>query len=258
MNTKIKTYLENYETVSEEIKHITNSLVRLHLLFSLYEQDRTMKEINSTTGLSYSAISSNIHTLEGNGYVMREGNRYFLSNIMKFYLKNLMEFNKTIAILKEFFNIFENHKVRGLPSKSIEELYMVEECRLLESCGTNAYKINKIILDTVEKSHSLKAILPISFQELTDAIVNRADENGKLDLKLSADIYDLFSENIGIKNDNIKISVIRGDLNFLLMVTDEAMILGLYRKDGSYDQNRVLMSKSENALRWANMLFGSF
>lgn len=177
---------------------------------------------------------------------------------MKVYLKNLMEFNKTIAILKEFFNIFENHKVRGLPSKLIEELYMVEDCKLLESCGTNAYKINKIILGTVEKSNSLKAILPISFQELTDTMVNRADKNKEMDLKLSDDIYNLFSENIDLKNDNIKIDLVRDDLNFLLMVTDEAMILGLYRKDGSYDQNRVLMSKSENALKWANMLFNTF
>ncbi len=56
--------MENYETISEEIKYITNSLVRLKILATLYEQPLNMKDINRTTGLSYSSLSSNMFGLE--------------------------------------------------------------------------------------------------------------------------------------------------------------------------------------------------
>ena len=103
---KNENYLTEYMKISEELKHISNSLMRLQLLFSLYENDKTMKEINSSTKLNYSAISTNTRILELEEYIIREENTYSLSNIMRLYLKNLMEFDKTISILKEFYNLF--------------------------------------------------------------------------------------------------------------------------------------------------------
>ena len=65
--------MENYETISEEIKYITNSLVRLKILATLYEQPLNMKDINRTTGLSYSSISSNMFGLELGGFLVEDG-----------------------------------------------------------------------------------------------------------------------------------------------------------------------------------------
>ena len=70
--------MENYETISEEIKYITNSLVRLKILATLYEQPLNMKDINRTTGLSYSSISSNMFGLELGGFIDRSGNLYHI------------------------------------------------------------------------------------------------------------------------------------------------------------------------------------
>ncbi|MDO5848876.1 MAG: DUF1724 domain-containing protein [Methanobrevibacter sp.] len=257
MNKKNEEYLENYEHISDEIKHITNSIVRLQLLFSLFEGNKSMKELNEDTGLSYSSISSNIHLLETNQYVKRDDNRYFLSNVMKIYIRNLMEFNKTIHILQEFFNLFENHKVRNISINSISELCMVENSKLLESSGTNAYKINKVILDAVEKSDSIKAILPISFQDLREKIEEFAASDKKVEIKLSHDIFDDFTRNIDLDLPNVKIKEFKNDFNFLLILANDMMIFGLYRKDGSYDQNRIMVSKSSEGLKWANKLFNT-
>ena len=76
--------IKNYESISEEVKHLTNSLVRLKILAILYEQPLNMKGINKTTGLSYSSISSNMVSLELEEYIYREGNFYFISNVAKF------------------------------------------------------------------------------------------------------------------------------------------------------------------------------
>lgn len=257
MNTKNEIYLDNYEEISDEIKHITNSIIRLHLLFALFESNMTMKEINNFTGLSYSAISTNIHALESSGFISREGNRYFLSNDMEFYLKNLNEFNKTINILETFNNLFENHKVRGMPNDLIYDLHMIKDSNLLESSGINAYKINKIILKNIKKSNSLKAFIPINFQDLTDSIDELLVKDKKVELKIAKSIYKIFTDNIDLENSNLKINEIEKDFDFLLIIADKTIMFGLYRKDGSYDQNRILISQSPESLKWACKLFKS-
>lgn len=257
MNTKNEIYLDNYEEISDEIKHITNSVIRLHLLFSLLESNMTMKEINDITGLSYSAISSNIHTLESSGFIFREGNKYFLSNDMEFYLKNLNELNKTINVLDGFNNLFENHKVRGIPDDLISTIHMIKDSNLLESSGINAYKINKIILKNIKKSDSLKALIPINFQDLTDSLDELLEKDKKVELKIAKSIYNSFAENIDLKRSNLKISGIEKDFDFLLIIADKIMMFGLYKKDGSYDQNRILISESPESLKWAFNLFKS-
>jgi predicted transcriptional regulator len=57
-------YLENFDTVFEDVKFTANSFVRLKILASLYDSPQNMREMTKTTGLSYSSISSNMHDLE--------------------------------------------------------------------------------------------------------------------------------------------------------------------------------------------------
>lgn len=257
MKTKNQTYLENYEEVSEEIKHVSNSLIRLAILFALYEGDKTMKEINQTTGLSYSAISSNMRILETGGYAFRESGKYSLENVMRIYIKNLSEFNGIIGILKEFFNMFEAHRVRSLPGKAVCSLYLMEKGKLIESTGINAYKISSIVTDSVKGADWLKAVLPISFRELTENICESIEKGNKTELKISSDIFGELTKNMDLEMENLKAKKLNDDFGFLLIVSDKSMVFGLYKKDGSYDQNRILTSGHEDCLKWANMLFDS-
>ncbi len=79
------------------------------------------------------------------------------------------------------------------------------------------------------------------------------------------------------KNRDVEILVPKGDLevfeeksgiedlspfdevdSFLLIVTDNVMILGLFMENGFFDQNRLLTSKNEESIEWANRLFKNF
>ena len=58
-----------------------------------------------------------------------------------------------------------------------------------------------------------------------------------------------------IKNDSLKIHLLKENLDLYLLICDESMNLGLFKSDGSYDQNRILNSNAKESLNWANMLF---
>ena len=46
---------------------------------------------------------------------------------------------------------------------------------------------------------------------------------------------------------------------FLLVVTDKVMILGLFKEDGNFDQNRIITSKKkEECIKWGENLFENF
>ena len=58
-----------------------------------------------------------------------------------------------------------------------------------------------------------------------------------------------------IKMGKLKLHTVRGELNLYLTICDRNMSLGLFKNDGSFDQNRILISKDEKSYQWAEDLF---
>ena len=246
--------LKTYEPVLKEVKYLTNSLVRLKILAMLYEQPLNMKDINNTTGISYSSISSNMHDLEVEGYLYRESNRYFLSNSTELKISNVLELKDIIQILNKFFNILDKHIVDMIPEKSITELHLLEGANIIESDDFDVYKVYTYIADALTSADSVKCILPFYYEEFNEKLNDLCSENKSIDLMVSDLVFETFEENSKIT----ELQSFSGDNNFLLIVTDQLMILGLFKQDGYFDQNRLLASHDEDAIIWANNMFKNF
>ena len=67
-------------------------------------------------------------------------------------------------------------------------------------------------------------------------------------------LFEVFDEKSKIEN----LSFFNGEKTFLLIITNELMILGLFKEDGYFDQNRLLTSKNSDSIKWANNLFENF
>lgn len=168
--------MENYETISEEIKYITNSLVRLKILATLYEQPLNMKDINRTTGLSYSSISSNMFGLELGGFIYRSGNLYHISNTTELYVSNILELKYTINLFNKFFNILDAHIVDMIPEKSVAQLYLLGRAILVESNEKDVYRTYNIIQHALNEASSLKCVLPFFYGDFNKYINDLIDE----------------------------------------------------------------------------------
>lgn len=254
---KEKSSLEIYENVSDEIKYISNSFIRLDIVETLFSGSKTMKEINSDTGLSYSSISSNIHNLELGGYVFREFNKYHLSNIMYIYFENILDFKKTIITLNKLRLFFNNHCVNELPKNAILNLFLLKNSYLLESDEINIYKTRNFILDSLDNATYVKGILPNTFSTMGEKLNELVSKNKDVELLISDEIYSNFCQNIDLK-PNLKVNSFKNKSNFSLLITDEVILLSLFRLDGIFDQNRLLISKTEGGKKWANILFEEF
>ena len=249
-----KNYLKNYESVSEEVKHITNSLSRLKILAALHEGPKNMKDLTVDTGLSYSSISSNMHELELKDYVYRESNRYFLSNSMKLQIEGILEFEMIVEILNQFFNILDKHLVEMIPNQSIAELYLLGKANLMESDAVDVYRMYNFMETALNSAEEVKCILPFYYENFNDILNGLVENNKKVEVMIPENIFNIFQK----KSKVNEVSSFDGENVFLLIVTEELMILGLFKDDGFFDQNRLLTSKNSDSIRWANNLYENF
>ena len=249
-----KNYLENYDYVSEDVKFAANSIIRLTILAALLEKPQNMKDLADFTKLSYSSISSTIHGLELKDFVYRESNKYYLSNSLKVIMRHVLELKGAANLLNKLFNMIEGHVVHMIPDKSVNELYMLDNSNLLESGGIDAYKIYNFIEDALGDANRVRCVLPFYHLNFNKQLNYLVKKGRFVEIMASHDVYEIYER----KSESKYLSSFKGKNNFLLIVTDKMMILGLFKENGQFDQNRLVTSRNRDAIRWANNLFRNF
>lgn len=247
-------YLEDLDTIFEEVKFSANSFVRLKILATLFEKPQNMKEMTGNTSLSYSSISSNIHDLELKHMVYRENNRYYLTNSANVKIQNILELKRVFCLLNEFFNILDGHIVDVIPNESVAELYLLGKANLMESSGVDAYRTYNFIEKCLLEAESVKCIMPFYQEQFFTVLNELICKNRDVEILVPKGDLEVFEEKSGIED----LSPFDEVDSFLLIVTDNVMILGLFMENGFFDQNRLLTSKNEESIEWANRLFKNF
>ncbi|MBR0058910.1 MAG: DUF1724 domain-containing protein [Methanobrevibacter sp.] len=256
----ISNTIENYEPISKDIKFLPKSMIRLAILKTLYECPMNMREVNHETQINYSAISNNMHMLELRGYIYQENDCYFLSNAMRIYMGNMLKLGQLMELLERIAPITQNHIVHCLPLDSIYNFHYLDDVNLIEADGLNVYKAYDLIENAIKKSGSLKAILPFSYNNFNESINRIASKNKNIHLISPVDIKDFILKNIKNSRSNLKIDFMDFDDDdyLLLICSDKKMMLGFFKEDGIYDQNRLLTSTNDICIDWANELFNNF
>lgn len=244
-------YLNNYNTISDDVKFVSNSLIRLKVLKALYEKPSNMKELADDTKLGYSSISGVLHGLELRNMVYRKSNKYHLVNLLKLQIKNILEFSVTVNLLEEVFNLVEGHVIDGIPQRSVEEMHLLGQSELLESDCVDIDKTFNFIDEVLAQAKGARCILPIYHERFNARLNDLVLNEGFVEIIVSESVFKAYGKYSKAEN----ISSFKEEDNFMLIVTDERMVLGFFRKNGFFDQSRLLISDSMDSLKWANNLF---
>lgn len=252
--------VKNYETIEKDVKFLPKSLIRLKILNILYENPMDMRDMKHKTTLNYSAISTNMHTLEVNGYIYMKNNQYFLSNTMKLQMDNLIKLDNLMNLLEIISPIINGHRVKSIPRDSVENIHHLDNIELIESNGFNVYKTYEFIEKSILNAKSVNAILPFSYHEFNTLFNRLLSKRININLLIPEDIKDILLKNLDASKSNLRINFFNGDeaAPFLLICTDEKVILGFFKDDGTYDQNRILTSEDNECIYWGNELFENF
>ena len=248
--------------INNDIKFLAQSEIRLKILSELSECPDNIRGLVKRTENTYSSISSNLTKLEHNNHIQKIDNLYYINPLTEIYYTTLMDFKNSVELINNFNTFWSKHNVDPLSVESIKRITDLKDSKLVETTIIDIYKTHNTTKHQLLESKNVKAIFPFLHPEHPEMIESVLKNNGTIELIIPQSIYKALLFNINtkirknaIKKRRLKIYPVRNNLNIYLAICDKTMSLGLFKNDGSFDQNRILISESEKSHQWAEDLF---
>lgn len=254
----------NHYTLNNDITFLAKSEIRLKILSELQKKPRSVKELVNVTKITYSSISSNLTKLEENDHITKKKNRYHLNPLSEIYYENLMDFKISMDLIEDFDDFWRNHNIDQLTIDSVQNIIDLKDSELVKTTPLDIYKTHNVNKENILNSDNIKAIFPYLHPEYPQLLENILKKQGKVELIIPKNMFKelIFeiSNNVrkkATKDKKLKVYTTEDDLKLYLTLCDGTMSLGLFKNDGSFDQNRLLISESKEAQLWAENLFES-
>jgi len=255
-----------HDFVKEKLKFLNNSEVRLRILACLSKHPLSLADFKKMSFVSYSSISTNVHKLCLEGYVEKiSRNNFQLTNMGRIYLISLMEFHDTINTVNNFSEFWLDHDVDALSVKYLKKISDLEGSKLIKSGPADIYKTHEEFRKLFRDSEILRVIFPYLHPEYPKLIRKLVSNGSKVQILVPEIISERFIKSIGetlvrsaIKTNILSIKSIEGDVKLALAVSNQWVSIGLFKRDGSYDQSRLLVSNRKEAIKWSNNIFNSY
>lgn len=250
------------DNIDNDIKFLAQSEIRLKILCELDKEPNNIRELAKKTNITYSSITSNITKLEKHEYIIKEDNKYHINPMTRAYFKSIMDFKNSVDIVNNFDSFWNKHNLNQLSIDSIRRITDLEQSKLIETTPVDIYKTHNTIKQQIIESKNIKAIFPYLHPDypklIEEALINRGSVNLIIPKSIFKELVSNIDDNIrkpAIKKGKLKIHIFSDDLSLYLTICDKTMSLGLFKNDGSFDQNRILISDDKKSINWASELF---
>lgn len=257
---KMKMY--THSEINSEIQFLAKSEIRMKILSELYNRPNNIRGLVKKTKITYSSVSSNIKKLEENNYITKVEKKYQLNPIAKIYFNTLMDFKRSIDIINDFNSFWDRHNLNQLSIDSMKNLADLKNSTLVETTPLDIYKTHNTIKEQLIESKNVKAIFPYLHPEYPQLIEKILRNGGSVELIVPKNILNPIITPIDgkLRKDSLNakklmVHPVENELNLYLTLCDEKMSLGLFKNDGSFDQNRILISDDKKSFNWAKELF---
>lgn len=248
--------------INNDITFLAKSEIRLKILSELQKKPKSVKELVNVTNITYSSISSNLTKLEENNHITKKKNKYYLNPLSEIYYETLMDFKISVDLINDFNDFWSNHNIDQLSIDSVQNIIDLKGCKLVETTPLDIYKTHEVNKENILNSNNIKAIFPYLHPEYPHLLENILKRQGQVELIIPKNMFRklIFKINTKVrknaaKSGKLKVYTTQDDLKVYLTLCDNTMSLGLFKNDGSFDQNRLLISKSEESQFWAENLF---
>ena len=254
--------MTTHNDINEEIRFLAQSEIRLKIINELNNRPNNIRGIVKKTEINYSSVSSNINKLIKRNFIIKNKSKYYVTPMTEIYLKTLLEFKKSVELIHDYNAFWDKHNIELLTLDSIRNITDLKDSKLIETTPIDIYKTHNTIKRQLIESENVKAIFPYLHPDYPHIIEKILMNGGSVELimpkTISKEIISQIDEKVrkkGINEGKLKTYAIFEDLEIYLTICDETMSLGLFKNDGSFDQNRILISNNQKSHDWADELF---
>lgn len=251
--------ITEYDIIQKEIKFMVRSEIKLKILANLCKSDLNAREL-SDKGINYGSISSNIKQLENNGLIIKHYDKYHIKNSVKKKMINLLYLNEIIKNIDSFEEYLNNHYVKNYKLKTLEQLPLSEDYKIIHNTPLNPYKV----VNNFTKNMTSKGLVKIIFTHVHPEFsqTNKKDSETKTELKIIVpqNIKEYLIKNKlqtnenTLKNRTIKVKSIE-NIKLSLAISSEEVMFVLYNNDQTYDTNAGIISHDPQFIKWGHELF---
>ncbi len=253
--------MNTHNSINEELRFLAQSEIRLKILSELYEHPNSARGLVKKTEINYSSITSNISKLEKRNHIEKVNKKYYINPMTEIYFKTLLEFKKSIELIKDYDEFWNQHNLELLTIDSVRNITDLKDSKLIETTPVDIYKTHNTMKKQLIESENIKAIFPYLHPDYPQIIEKILENGGNVEMIIPKDIHkgilsiDEKIRRTAMQKEKLRVYTVKEDLNLYLTVCDETMSLGLFKNDGSFDQNRILTSNNQKSLDWARELF---
>ena len=258
----MRNLFELHDQIQDDLKFMVKSKIRLKIMFSLLEGPKSMKEINETQNLSFATISNNMKRLVEENLVKKVENTFEITSFCKLKLDSIIDFQQSTTFSNRFEDLLLDHDISGIPDFLIQDMGVFFDSELVQSIPVDIYKTHNTFINLLSESKEIFGVSPISHPDYTVLFQDLIKTDVKSCLILTDDIIkrtvttaDLKTLTGSITNKNLELRRYSADLKIAFTVADNFVSLGFFSDDGTYDQNRDLVSKNKDAIDWTKRLF---
>jgi len=208
------------------------------------------------------ALYSNLRLLIDEGSVRLRGERYSLTPEMKLMGLSAMKLIDSVRVINGLEDIWLDHDISGIPRDLLEDIDWLINSELIMASPSDIYRPHNTYRELIRGSSEIYGVSPISHRDLIDIYEGFLEEGVPIELVLSDGVIREMVLNASfsllktaIKNRNLKVRRFAGDLKVAFTVTDKFLSLGLFDRNGFYDQNRDIMSTDRRAIEWGHRLY---
>ena len=249
------------------LKFILSSEARLKLLLSLYESDKTIKELESDFNRKSGNISRGLNDLKSCKFITRLPNKkYAITSIGFLFAKNLENLSSNFENIDNQDKFWEDHSIKSIPNRFLKDISSFSGVSSVKSNITEFAKPINVYLENIKKSTDICMILPVFSKIFMDSIYEALiNHEGHLDLLTTKTIYDLIvksdSDNYFkalVRDKKIDFYIVEDLSNIFFTVSDMFASIFLFFDDSVFDNSEMLFIDEELGIEDAYRFYYSY
>ncbi len=230
---------------------------KLEILREL-QNPKTLGTLSEIVGRSKQAVFFHLSPLMRMGLVRRCKDREVCYQITELGLL-ILEFNSKLKRLENVViaagKFFSERNLAAIPREMLEGLYMLDGCQVI--ARENPYEPHPRLEEILAESKCVKGLSSVYHEMFPRLFVGLADDK---DVELIL-VEDVFKAVVERAETLLSAYLRRGkmyvcdNVRLAFVVAERGFALALYRLDGRYDAQNILICRTEDAVRWGLKLF---
>ncbi|WP_410508032.1 winged helix-turn-helix domain-containing protein [Methanosarcina hadiensis] len=233
---------------------------RKNLLILLDSGSKSIDEIRDELDVTATSILPQIKKLIDSDLIVQEDRMYKLTVLGEFIIKKVKPLICALEVVEKNNCYWTGHDLNSIPRHLLERIAELGDCTLIEPDLNHIYEPSQKIIDSMVNAKVASTFASYFNPAYLPLYVELGRKDAELSLNFTQSVWDhlsnehsnMIKELMGM--DNVSIYISREVKISEVTVTDEIMLLGLFDKNGKFDQQFVL-SFEPGARKWGQELF---